>query len=106
MNNHSSQNFQLSSDTDSSNNYLWQYLQSLDPQTVASLSQPPVEVAQIMQNNIIGMLGGLPNEQFEVTVTTTRESLGQLLTSAILNGYFLHNAQQRMELEKKLTEAN
>lgn len=106
MNSYSSQNFKLSPETDGDSNYLWQYLKSLDPQTVTSLSQPSVEVAQIMQNNIIGMLGGLPNEQFEVTVTTTRESLGQLLASAILNGYFLHNAQQRMELEKKLAEAN
>lgn len=106
MNNYNPQNFQLSEENGSGNNYLWQYLKSLDPQTVASLSQPSVEVAQIMENNIIGMLGGLPNEQFEVSVTTTKENLGQLLASAILNGYFLHSAQQRMELEKKLAEAN
>jgi len=100
MDNISPQNPQPAFNT---NNQLLQYLQSLDTQTVNRLSQPTKEVTQMMENNIMGMLGGLPQEQFDVTITTTREQLGQLLTSAMMSGYFLHNAQQRMKLEKQVS---
>ncbi|MBE9047135.1 DUF760 domain-containing protein [Pleurocapsales cyanobacterium LEGE 10410] len=82
-------------------NALWQYVQSLSPETTAQLSQPESsEVFQIIEHNIVGLLGGLPNENFDVAITTNRESLGRLLASAMMSGYFLHNAEQRMLFEK------
>lgn len=82
-------------------NLLWQYMQSMSPETMAQLSKPEsMEVVQVMERNIFGMLGGLSPEQFEVTVTTNRENLGRLLASAMMSGYFLRNAEQRMNLEK------
>lgn len=84
---------------------LWQYLQSLNPETVAQLSKPNLEAVQVMERNIVGMLGGLPPEHFGVTITTSREHLGRLLASAMISGYFLHNAQQRMAFEKSLQVA-
>jgi hypothetical protein len=84
-------------------NLLWQYVQSMHPETIAHLSKPgSSEVLQVMERNIIGLLGGLPSEQFEVTVTTSRESLGRLLASAMMSGYFLRGAEQRMQFEKSL----
>ncbi|MEQ8538351.1 MAG: DUF760 domain-containing protein [Coleofasciculus sp. D1-CHI-01] len=83
-------------------NLLWQYVQSLHPETVAQLSKPDPEVVQVMERNLIGMLGTLPHEHFNVTVTTNRENLSRLLVSAMMNGYFLRNAQQRMEFETSL----
>ncbi|MEQ9549432.1 MAG: DUF760 domain-containing protein [Coleofasciculus sp. G3-WIS-01] len=85
-------------------NFLWQYVQSLHPETIAQLSKPDPEVLQVMERNLIGMLGALPHEHFNVTVTTNRENLSRLLVSAMMNGYFLRNAQQRMEFEKSLHE--
>jgi hypothetical protein len=74
-------------------NTLWQYMQSMSPETAAQLSKPEsLEVLQVMERNIIGLLGGLPSEQFDVTVTTSREHLGRLLASAMMSGYFLRNA--------------
>jgi hypothetical protein len=93
-------------DGGSSNNLLWQYVQSMSPETVAQLSKPDSsEVLQVMERNIIGLLGGLPSEHFEVTVATSREHLGRLLASAMMSGYFLRNAEQRLTFERSLQSA-
>lgn len=87
-------------------NLLWQYVQSLSPETIAYLSKPTsTEVFQVMERNIVGLLGDLPSEHFGVTVNTTRENLGRLLASAMMSGYFLRNAEQRMTFEKSLQVA-
>jgi Protein of unknown function (DUF760) len=84
---------------------LWQYVQTLQPETIAQLSQPgSKDVIQVMERNIGGLLGGLPREGFDVTIATTREQLGQLLASAMMSGYFLRNAEQRLDLENSLGE--
>ncbi|GBD52803.1 DUF760 domain-containing protein [Microcystis aeruginosa NIES-298] len=82
---------------------LWQYVQTLSPETIAQLSKPESqEVFQVMERNIIGLLGNLPSEHFGVTISTSREHLGRLLASAMMSGYFLRNAEQRMNFEKSL----
>ena len=84
-------------------NLLWQYVKSLSPETITQLSKPTsAEVFQVMERNIVGLLGHLPSEHFNITITTNRESLGQLLASAMISGYFLRNAEQRMNFEKSL----
>lgn len=86
-----------------SNNTLWQYVQSLNPDAVGRLSQPSSpEVYQAIERTIVTMLGGLPSEEFNVTISTSRENLGRMLASAMLNGYFLRNVEQRLEFEKSL----
>lgn len=81
-------------------NLLWHYVQSLNPEIVAQLSKPSLEAGQVMERNLVSMLGNLPHEHFGVTITTSREQLGRLLASAMMSGYFLHNAEQRMVFEK------
>ncbi|MCY6490721.1 DUF760 domain-containing protein [Leptolyngbya boryana IU 594] len=82
-----------------------QYVQSLEPETIAQLSKPSSpEVLQVMERNIIGLLGGLPPESFDVMITTNRESLGRLLASAMMSGYFLKSAEQRLALEKSWSD--
>lgn len=84
-------------------NLLWHYVQSMHPETAAHLSQPESpEVLQVMERNIMGLLGGLPASQFDVTITTNRENLGRLLASAMMSGYFLRNAEQRLNFERSL----
>lgn len=84
-------------------NLLWQYVQSMSPETVAQLSKPgSTEVFQVMERNVIGLLGNLPSEHFGVSVTTSREHLGRLLASAMMSGYFLRNAEQRMAFEQSI----
>ncbi|MCS6813886.1 MAG: DUF760 domain-containing protein [Cyanobacteria bacterium] len=82
---------------------LWQYMQTMSPEVVAQLSRPSSpEVLQVMERNIIGLLGGLPSEHFDISVTTSRENLGRLLASAMMSGYFLRNVEQRMAFEQSL----
>jgi Protein of unknown function (DUF760) len=82
-------------------NLFLRYVQSMSPETIAQLSKPgSSEVFQVMERNIIGLLGGLPSDDFDVTIATSRESLGRLLASAMMSGYFLRNAEQRMAFEK------
>lgn len=91
----------------SSTNLLWQYVQNMSPETVTQLSKPSSnEVFQLMERTITEMLGNLPSGQFGVTITTSRENLGRLLASAMINGYFLHNVEQRMAFEKSLQLAS
>jgi Protein of unknown function (DUF760) len=86
---------------------LFQYVHAMSPETIAMLSRPASsEVLQVIERNIVSMLGGLPSESFNITVTTTREDLGRLLASAMMGGYFLRNAEQRMALEKSVTISN
>ena len=84
-------------------NLLWQYVQDLSLDTITQLSKPTsAEVFQVMERNVIGLLGNLPSEHFNVTISTSRENLGRLLASAMISGYFLRNAEQRMSFEKSL----
>lgn len=87
-------------------NPLWHYVQSLSPETINQLSKPTsTEVFNVMERNIVGLLGNLPSEHFSVNISTSRESLGRLLASAMISGYFLRNAEQRMDFEKALQVA-
>lgn len=82
-------------------NRLWEYIQSLDTQTVSQLSKPTSpEVLGLIQRAIVATLGNLPGGKFNTTITTTRDELGKLLGSAMVDGYFFRNVEQRLELEK------
>ncbi|MBK1988815.1 DUF760 domain-containing protein [Sphaerospermopsis aphanizomenoides BCCUSP55] len=83
------------------NDRLWQYVKSLKPETVAQLSQPhSPEVLQLIEKSIVAMLGNLPGDRYNIMITTSRDELGKLLGSAMIDGYFLRNVEQRLEMEK------
>jgi hypothetical protein len=93
----------FTADTQNGPDLLWQYVQSMSPETISQLSKPTSsEVFQVMERNIVGLLGNLPAEHFGVSVTTSREHLGRLLASAMMSGYFIRNAEQRMAFERSL----
>ncbi|MGB3405434.1 MAG: DUF760 domain-containing protein [Microcoleaceae cyanobacterium] len=99
LSNRDAEQFERSS---SGENKLWQYVQSMNPEVATKLSKPDAEVAAVMERNLIQMLGGLPSEHFDVSITTDRDHLARLLTSAMMSGYFLHNVKQRMDFEQSL----
>jgi hypothetical protein len=103
MSNHPNKVSEFFNSDSETGNLLWQYVKSLSPDTVTQLSKPSSnEVFQVMERNIVGLLGNLPSEHFGVTITTNRENLGRLLASAMISGYFLRNAEQRMDFEVAL----
>ncbi|PSN20522.1 hypothetical protein C7271_01800 [filamentous cyanobacterium CCP5] len=86
---------------------LLEYVQAMSPDMIAQLSKPvSTDVMQVMEHNIIGLLGGLPSHHFDVSVTTSREHLGRLLASAMMSGYFLRGAEQRMGFERAIMSAD
>ncbi len=103
MNNSSNQISEFFNGESHTDDSLWQYVQSLSPETINQLSKPSsAEVFQVIERNIVGILGNLPSEHFDVTISTSRENLGRLLASAMISGYFLRNAEQRMVFERTL----
>ncbi|NJN22116.1 MAG: DUF760 domain-containing protein [Leptolyngbya sp. RL_3_1] len=104
MNNSSSNTPDFLKDSAKVDNSLLQYVQSMNPETIAQLSRPvSTDVMQTMEHNIIGLLGGLPSQNFDITITTNREHLGRLLASAMMSGYFLRGAEQRLALESMIS---
>lgn len=105
MSNSSNQVSDFFNSESQTSNSLWQYVSSLSPETISQLSKPgSPEVLGVIERNIIGLLGSLPPENFNVNINTNRESLGKLLASAMISGYFLRNAEQRMDFESALQD--
>ena len=85
-------------------NQLLKYLQHQSPEVlerVAKSASP--QIKQIISQNVQGLVGMLPSENFNVQITTDRENLAGMLASAMMTGYFLRQMEQRMELEEKFT---
>ena len=94
-------NLFVNTEADTDQDSLWEYVRGLTPEAIAQMSRPESqEVFQVMERNIIGLLGNLPSEHFDVTISTSSESLGRLLASAMMSGYFLRNAEQRLSFEQ------
>ena len=106
MNNSSGQSPAFWENQKGGGNALLEYVQAMSPETVAHLSRPvSPDVMQAMEHNIIGLLGGLPSQHFDISVTTSREHLGRLLASAMMSGYFLKGAEQRLAFEESIVSA-
>jgi 23S rRNA G2069 N7-methylase RlmK/C1962 C5-methylase RlmI len=86
-------------------NTLIQYLQQQHPETLARIAQSASpDVKEIITQNVQGLVGMLPNEDFNVQITTDRENLANLLASAMMTGYFLSQMEQRKDLDSALSQ--
>jgi 23S rRNA G2069 N7-methylase RlmK/C1962 C5-methylase RlmI len=84
-------------------NELLKYLQHQPPEVLSRVAKSVTpEMRQIANHNVQGLLGMLPQEHFDLQVTTNRDNLSGLLVSAMMTGYFLRQMEQRMELETSL----
>jgi 23S rRNA G2069 N7-methylase RlmK/C1962 C5-methylase RlmI len=89
----------LNSET-ATNNTLIQYLQQQQPEVLTWIAQSASpEIKQIISQNVQGLVGGLPDEDFKVQITTDRNNLAHLLASAMMTGYFLGQVEKRRDLE-------
>jgi 23S rRNA G2069 N7-methylase RlmK/C1962 C5-methylase RlmI len=88
-------------------NTLIQYLQKQHPETLAWIAQSASpEIKDIIQQNVQGLVGMLPMEDFDVQISTDREDFANLLASAMMTGYFLSKMEQRKNLESSLTSSD
>ena len=85
-------------------NPLLTYLQHQSPEVLARVAKSASpEIKQIISQNVQGLVGMLPSENFNVQITTDRDNLAGLLASAMMTGYFLRQMEQRMQLDESLT---
>jgi Protein of unknown function (DUF760) len=95
--------FFSSSTEDGQANQLLKYLQHQSPEVLARVARSiSPEIKQIISQNVQGLVGVLPSENFNIQVTTDRDNLAGLLASAMMTGYFLRRMEQRMELETSI----
>ncbi|MFB8789916.1 MAG: DUF760 domain-containing protein [Potamolinea sp.] len=93
--------FLNSQDEDGHANPLLKYLQHQSPDVLSRVAKSASpEIQQIISQNVQGLVGMLPSENFNVQITTDRENLAGLLASAMMTGYFLRQMEQRMEMEE------
>ncbi|MFN5514925.1 MAG: DUF760 domain-containing protein [Cyanobacteriota bacterium] len=91
----------------SEDNTLIQYLQQQHPDTLAWVAQSASsEIKEIISQNVRGLVGMLPDEDFQVQITTDRDDLANLLVSAMMTGYFLGQMEQRKNLDASLAGAD
>ncbi|MFN5503691.1 MAG: DUF760 domain-containing protein [Pseudanabaena sp.] len=95
--------FNLGELNSSSSNLLLDYLKNQSPETLATVAQSVTpEAQQIINQNIQNLLGILPPQHFNVSITTDRENLAGLIGSAMMTGYFIRQIETRMQLEHSL----
>ena len=84
-------------------NDLIQYLQKQSPEVLQRVAKSASEdIQEIIKHNVQGLLGMLPSDQFDVKITSSKENIANLLSSAMMTGYFLRQMEQRKELEQTL----
>ena len=88
-------------------NTLMQYLQQQNPEILALVAQSASpQIKQIISQNVRGLVGMLPSEDFNIQIATDPENLATLLASAMMTGYFLRQMEQRMDLEAILSDSD
>ena len=86
------------------NSGLMQYLQQQNPETLERIAQSvSPEIKEIISQNVRGLIGMLPSEDFTVQISTDQENLANLLASAMMTGYFLGQVEKRHHLESVLS---
>jgi len=62
------------------------------------------EVKELFNANIVALIGQMPEELGETIITTSRDSLHHLLYSSMVTGYVSKALEQRLDLEKYVTD--
>ncbi|MGC9502511.1 DUF760 domain-containing protein [Baaleninema sp.] len=88
-------------------NPLLTYLQDQSPEILARVAKSvSPEIKDIISRNVQGLVGVLPAEGFNVQISTDRENMAGMLASAMMTGYFLRQMEQRMELDRRLSQGS
>ncbi|KAL3689765.1 hypothetical protein R1sor_016074 [Riccia sorocarpa] len=84
---------------------LLEYVKNVQPEFMEKfVKRAPEQVVDAMRQTVTNMLGTLPPQFFEISVTTVAENLAQLMYSVMMTGYMFRNAQFRLELQQSLTQ--
>jgi hypothetical protein len=78
------------------------FIKSLPDEAIDLLSTPYNEVAMLMHQYLSELLKDMPRKNLNVAIAMDRETLIHLLGTAMVYGYFLKTAQERMMFEQAL----
>lgn len=79
------------------------YVQEVEPSLMEQFAdQAPAQVVEAMRTTVTNMLGTLPPQFFQVTISTVGENLAQLMFSVMMTGYMFRNAQYRVDLRQQI----
>eukprot|EP00170_Pyropia_yezoensis_P008304 contig_34676_g8331 len=86
-------------------NELVKFVQSVPPPELMRRFKEtaPPEVQAAMRQTLTSMLGSLPAHAFQTSVRTATANLVQLMSSLLLSGYLIRNAEYRYGLLQSLT---
>lgn len=86
---------------------LLEFVNRLSPAThrISEPSVPKMSIVAIRQT-VGNLIGTLPAEYFEITISSREENLMQLMYSVLMTGYMFCNAHHRLELAKRLETAS
>lgn len=86
---------------------LLNYVDRLSPAThrISESTVPKPSVVAIRQT-VGNLIGTLPAEYFEITISSREENLMQLMYSVLMTGYMFCNAHHRLELARRLETAS
>lgn len=65
-------------------------------------SEVSLEARDFFDNNVTGLLGQLPEEIADTTMTMSKSALQQLLFSSMVTGYISKSVEDKLSLEKLL----
>jgi hypothetical protein len=61
----------------------------------------PEDTKEAFKRTVLGILGTLPQDGFDIQITTNREAFSKLLLSSMITGYTYHAAEVRMRMDEK-----
>ncbi|HEY9843663.1 MAG TPA: DUF760 domain-containing protein [Candidatus Obscuribacterales bacterium] len=86
--------------TEARSNRLQKYIHGQSVQDMSRLAtEISPDVRQLIGANVQALLGYLPASEFSTTVMASKESLQNLLASAMLTGFFMHAMETRMQMD-------
>lgn len=93
--------------TESRREALLDFVNRLSPAThrISDPLVPKMSIVAIRQT-VGNLIGTLPAEYFEITISSREENLMQLMYSVLMTGYMFCNAHHRLELAKRLEIAS
>jgi len=83
--------------------YFLKYVQEVQPQIMEQFADKAhPQVVDAMRQTVTNMLGTLPPQFFQVTISTVGENLAQLMYTVLMSGYMFRNAQYRMDMRNSM----
>jgi hypothetical protein len=85
---------------------LFKYVTEVEPSVVDTFARTgPPQVVDAFHVTVVGLVGTLPPQFFEVNITTLGDNLRSLMYSFLMTGYFYRHVVDKLEMKRGLDRA-